>query len=142
MEEKNINAHLLRNLISAILRINNYKKVCEFINNIDLSNYPLKGLYAQCVSDLKLLISTSLDDVVACKKIEGICNYYLECALGQRYNPLKKHTESRKEKYRQLNLDIPKKIMDDFDECLKKNEQTKKSVILQAIQNYIDENRK
>lgn len=139
-EEVNKNVHLLTNLISAINEIDNEDRLREFLKNMELSNYPSTGQYAQCIYDIKQCANAVFPDKSFKIAIIDICSYYLDYA--KKHDPIKKHTDSRKEKYRQLNLDMPKDLMDKFDNCLKENKQTKKEVITKAINDYISKKKK
>lgn len=138
-EEVNKNVHLLTNLINAINNLENEEKLREFLRNIELSKYPSTGSYAQCLKNINQLANVVFPDKSFKDSITQICYYYLDYA--KRHDPIKKHTNSRKEKYRQLNLDMPKELIDQFDKCLEKNNQTKKEVITKAIKDYINKNR-
>lgn len=144
MEETNRNEYFIKNLIFSLNQFTdkhlkeNIKGFKDFIANIEFSESEKNSLYAKCVSQLKSIEKYEREHYLSLAM--SICTNYLDMAT--QYNPLKKHTDSRKEKYRQLNMDIPKDKMEKFDYYLKENNQTKKSVIIQAIDNYISENEK
>lgn len=142
-EEVNKNVHLLKSLRNAIIHMEDDDKIKQYINEMNLEEYPKEGAYAQCIDYLKRNINdfNHQDKTNLVIAIE-ICDYYLKFAKGEIYNPIKYKTDFRKEKYKQLNLDMPKEIMEKFDYYLKQNNHTKKSVIQKAIQDYITENEK
>lgn len=112
----------------------------NFINEFSYKDSEKNALYVKCVLELQKI--NNLHGLEYRKNAMEICDFYLDLANGNRFNKVKYDNELRKEKYKQLNLDIPKDKMDKFDFYLKKNNHTKKSVIIQAIDNYIAENEK
>ncbi len=142
MREMSRNEHFIRNILALIKYMFEYRledDIKEYIDNLEFGRVEQNSLYAKCIHDLKNAKHLVGENYK--KTLELICNQYLSYEVGD-FNHIKKHTDLRKEKYRQLNLDIPKDKMDKFDFYLKKNNKTKKSVILQAIDNYILENEK
>lgn len=111
-----------------------------FISEFSYKDYEKNALYVKCVLELKNI--DNLQGLEYRKAAMDICDYYLDLASGNRFNKVKYDNELRKEKYRQLNLDMPKDLMDDFDYYLKQNNHTKKSVIQKAIEDYINSNKK
>ena len=60
---------------------------------------------------------------------------------GKSYYKVKYDNDIRKKYTKQLNMDIDKELMEEFNKCLKKNNHTKKSVIVKAIEDYIAKNK-
>ncbi len=144
MEEKNRNEYFINNLVFNLNQIihtdgslDDFKK---FIADITFSKNEKNSLYAKCVDELKKI--SDLENIMYLKKARETCNYFLEIATGKRNNPIKKHTENRKKKYKQLNLDMPRDLMIRFEKCLDKNDHKKKPVIKKAIEDYLKENEK
>jgi len=143
-EETNRSEYFIRNLIFSLNQFTDkyveqqIKDFKQFINNISFSESEKNSLYAKCVVQLKSIENYDMEMYLSLAM--SICTNFLNMSTSS--NPLKKHTDSRKEKYRQLNLDMEKELMDSFDECLKKNNHTKKQIIKEAIQRYITESDK
>lgn len=142
MEEVNRNEHMIKNILSAIDGMENEEKIRNYIKNIEPSTYSQMGIYTRCINDLKLISDSDLKGDKYLCRIKQTCQNYLEYAIGIKYNATQYSNSYRKEHYKQLNVDIPKDIMDQFEKCLKENQQIKKNVILDFITEYIDNNTK
>lgn len=137
MEEINRNKHIIKNIISVIEKMEDEQKIRDFINQMESSTYSKMGIYKECIDNLKALSLSSLKGQKYVCEIKKICQYYLEYAVGKRFNKTKYDNDYRKEHYKQLNVDVPKDKMETFENILKENKTTKKKVILDFIDDYI-----
>lgn len=143
MKEMNRNEFFIRNILEVINQMTQEQLgafLKDYIEDIDLKESEKNSLYGKCVNELKKIEKNSIKEY--CEAAESICNYYLELSIGKRYYKNKYDNEFRKEKYKQLNMDIPKEIMEEFEYYIEKNKDTKKAIIVEAINNYIDKNKK
>ncbi len=144
MEDKNRNGYFIKNLVFNLNQIkhsdDSLSDFKTFIIDITFSENEKYSLYAKCVEELKKI--NDLENIMYIKKAKEICTYFLEIATGIRNNPIKNHTENRKKKYKQLNLDMPIDLMERFEKCLDKNNHQKKPIIKRAIEEYLKENEK
>ena len=95
-------------------------------------------MYAKCIEEIKELDKNN-DKFIENYKI--ICDIYLNMEKGKTYYKVKYDNDIRKKYTKQLNMDIDKELMDEFNKCLKKNNHTKKIVIVKAIEDYIAKNK-
>lgn len=95
-----------------------------------------KSLYAQCVKEIyKDYLS---DDSRFLQSCMLNLNRYLSYATGEIYNSTIYNNDYRKKHYKQLNVDIPIDKMEKFEKKLTENNKTKKEVILEWIDKYIE----
>ncbi len=139
MEKVNRNEHFIKNMILLIDKMDD-SDIKKYIYQTEFGDIEANSLYVKCIYELKNI--DNLEGIEYKKAAKDICKHYLLYAKGDMFYNTKYHTDFRKEKYKQLNLDIPKDIMEKFDYYLKKNKDTKKSVILKAINKYIEDNEK
>lgn len=128
-------------LISTLKEIAEKEKeenVKFFIDNIELNNNEKNSLYAKCINEIKK-VDKNNDKFIENYKI--ICDKYLNMEKGKSYYKVKYDNDIRKKYTKQLNMDIDKELMEEFNKCLKKNNHTKKSVIVKAIEDYIAKNK-
>ncbi len=128
-------------LISTLKEIaeeKNEEEVKKFVDLIDFNDNEKNSLYAKCIEEIKELDKNN-DKFIENYKI--ICDIYLNMEKGKTYYKVKYDNDIRKKYTKQLNMDIDKELMDEFNKCLKKNNHTKKSVIVKAIEDYIAKNK-
>lgn len=138
MEKMTRNEFLITTM-KEIAEEKNVENVKMYLNSIDIADNEKNSLYAKCVMVLKELDQNNKNFL---KNYIETCDSYLNLAKGKYFNKVKYDNELRKKNTKQLNIDIDKEIMKEFEECLKKNNQTKKSVILKAIEDYIEKSKK
>ena len=139
MIEINRSEHMLKNILFVIEQMDDEFKIRDYIVKIEPRTYAQMGTYTRCINDLKLLSQTDIRGEKYINQAKEICKYYLEYATGKKYSATKVANDYRKQHYKQLNVDIPKEIMEDFELCLKERGEIKKQVILQFIKDYISE---
>lgn len=139
MEETNRNIEII-SMIKRWMEQGIEDAMRTFIKEFSYKEAEKNALYVKCVLELQKI--ENLKGLEYRKSAMDICDFYLDLATGKRFNQVKYQTDFRKEKYKQLNLDIEKEKMEKFDYYLRKNKQTKKSVIEKAIDTYIEENEK
>lgn len=143
MREISRNEHFIRNMLTLVEHMLEQKREDEmkkYIYELEFSDAEKNSLYAKCIYQLKRagnLSGKEYEDT-----IKEICYWYLAYETEESRNPIKRHVNLRKKKYKQLNLDMPKELMEQFEQCLKANNTTKKAVIKKAIENYIEESEK
>lgn len=143
MREMSRNEHFIRNILALVehmLEQNLEEDVKKYINELEFNDAEKNSLYAKCIYQLKSVERLSGKEYA--EALKEICHWYLEYETEESRNPIKRHVNLRKKKYKQLNLDMPKELMEQFETCLKANKTTKKAVIKKAIENYIAENEK
>lgn len=94
-----------------------------------------KSLYARCIKEIYKFLHLENDQFI--RSCMYCVNEYLSYATGKVYNSTVYNNDYRKKHYKQLNIDIPIEIMEEFEEKLKKEKKSKKEVILNLIENYI-----
>lgn len=139
MEETNRNIEII-SMIKKWMEQGIEGAMRDFVKDFSYKESEKNALYVKCVLELQKI--KNLQGLEYRKSAMDICDFYLDLATGKRFNKVKYDNELRKEKYKQLNLDIPKDKMDKFEFYLKQNQATKKSIIIQAIDNYISDNEK
>ncbi|MDD6223638.1 MAG: hypothetical protein PUB18_01390 [bacterium] len=138
MKEMNRNEHFIRNMLLLIEQMteqNLEEEIKKYVDELEFGDVEQNSLYVKCIFALKQI--SHLTGEKYKEKAQRICQDYLSYEID---NPIKYQSNFRKEKYKQLNLDIPKDVMERFDQCLERTGHTKKSVILKAIEDYIHEN--
>ncbi len=108
----------------------------DYIKEFSYKEAEKNALYVKCVEELKKI--EYLQGLEYRKTAMDICNYYLELSNGKRFNQVTYNNEYRKKHYKQLNIDIPIEKMEEFEKKLSQNHQTKKEIVLEWIDEYIN----
>lgn len=139
-KEKSLAKFQLEGLIDML---NNAKKDIEniksfrwFVETVYEDYKEQKGLYKKCLNELLNIKNLNDEDYI--RAALDICNYYYDCSIGKIYNSTVYNNDYRKKHYKQLNVDIPISLMEDFENCLKMTKQTKKEFIMKSINDFIN----
>ncbi len=138
-EKKRLIEFQLENLLDTLeseSKKNNIQQFKWFIDTISLDYQKEPGLYRKCIEDL-LSINYLKDDKYK-EEARQICEYYYNRARGIIYDETSYINDYRKKHYKQLNVDIPKELMKEFELALKFTNQTKKKFIINCINDFLD----
>ncbi len=138
MNESNRNIEIL-NMLKKWIEEGQVSTVRQYVTSTEFSETERKALYARCINDLKKI--TDLSDEEFKNKSIKLCDDYLDLAKGYTFSKSQYNNEYRKRVYKQLNVDVPMETMQEFERVLIKNKTNKKTVIMEAIKKYIDENK-
>ncbi len=99
-----------------------------------------RGIYSRCIHEMD-----------HCSYLEGkkylnlLIRIYKDFYLyitGEKYDAIRYNNEFRKKHYRQLNIDLPIELMNDFELILKEKNISKKQFIYKVVDNFVKENKK
>ena len=139
--EKTLINFQLENLIEMLTKADEDEKNIEsfkwFVEMVYNDYKMQKGLYRKCINEL--LNIRNLNSTAYLESAKDICSYFYDCSCGKIYDETIYTNEYRKKHYKQLNVDIPISLMEDFEHCLKCADITKKQFIIQSINNFIND---
>ena len=138
--EKSLANFQLENLLEMLNDANNDKNKIKsfkwFIETLYSDYKEQKGFYKKCINEL--LNIKDLNDVDYLESAKDICSYFYDCSNGKIYNETFYTNQYRKKHYKQLNVDIPISLMEDFEHCLKYTGQSKKQFVIKAINEFLN----
>ena len=138
--EKKLIEYQLETLLDLLKESIENKNIFQFkwfIETVSSDYKNEKGLYKKCIEDLTSIKYYSDEDYI--KEASLICEYYLNRANGTIYDQTFYIKKYRKEHYKQLNVDVPKILMKQFEECLKYCNLTKKEFIINSINDFVND---
>ena len=140
ISEKKLINFQLENLLQMLEESNENNKTIEkfkwFVETVYNEYQTQKGLYKKCINELFNI--KDLNNVAYLESAKDICSYFYDCSCGKIYNETIYTNEYRKKHYKQLNVDIPISLMEDFEHCLKHADITKKQFVIQSINEFIN----
>ena len=131
MEEKNRNTEII-SMLKEWIEEGKITNVRNYIAHMSFSESEKNALYAKCIMEL----SNIKDSTKYIEIARNICVHYLDLASGKKFYQTNYNNAYRKEHYKQLNVDIPKEIMEEFEKNLANNRKNKKEFILESILKY------
>lgn len=134
MEVKNRNTEIILMFQNWLLH-RNIDEIKEYLATASFNDVEKKALYVKFIEELKKIIEKENEDnfnLIALK----LCDRYLNIATGKTFNQTKYTNDYRKERYKQLNVDVPIDVMKEFEDNLKEHNINKKTYILNCIINY------
>ena len=99
-----------------------------------------KGIYSRCIYDMNC--HSYLDGNKYLNLLIRIYKYYYPYITGEKYDAIRYNNEFRKKHYKQLNVDVPIELMNEFQETLKKKNISKKQFIYKVINDFVESENK